>query len=108
VIKIVNTNDMTQVLYLRDQPDSIKHVTFDRSGTILAASCKNGIVYFYSLSSEEPRLLKAVDGLIKPLETDSESSSRIEWHPSGAAFGAPNNTRGIYQLNDSEAQLLII
>jgi chromosome transmission fidelity protein 4 len=91
---VVNTKDMTQVLYLRDQPDSVKHVTFDRTGAILAASCKNGIVYFYSLSSEQPRLLKSVDGLIKPLETDSESSSRIVWHPAGLAFGAPNNARG--------------
>ena len=94
MIKVVNTEDMGQVLHLRDQPDSVKHVTFDRSGTVLAASCKNGIVYFYSLSSEQPRLLKSVDGLIMSLETDSESSSRIEWHPSGAAFGAPTNARG--------------
>lgn len=91
---MVNTQDMTKVLYLRDQPDSVKHVTFDRSGTILAASCKNGIVYFYSLSSEEPRLLKSLHGLITPLETDSESTSRIEWHPNGGAFGAATNTRG--------------
>ena len=86
---------MTQVLYLRDQADSVKHVTFDPSGTVLAASCKNGIVSFYSLSSEEPRLIKSIDGFIKSLETDSESTSRITWHPSGNAFGAPNNTRGM-------------
>jgi chromosome transmission fidelity protein 4 len=85
---------MSQVLYLRDQPDSVKHVTFDSTGAILAVSCKNGIAYFYSMSSEQPRLLKSVDGLIKPLETDSESSSRIAWHPAGLAFGAPNNVRG--------------
>jgi len=72
----------------------VKHVTFDGTGATLAVSCKNGIVYFYSMSSEQPRLLKAVDGLIKPLETDSESSSRIAWHPAGLAFGAPNNVRG--------------
>jgi chromosome transmission fidelity protein 4 len=88
---------MNQVLTLRDQPDSVKHLTFDRSGTILTASCKNGTIYVYSLSSEEPRLLKSIDGLIKSLETDSESSSRVAWHPTGAAFGAPTSSRGTYR-----------
>jgi chromosome transmission fidelity protein 4 len=85
---------MTKVLYLRDQPRPVKHVTFDPSGTILAASCSDGAVYFYSLSSEQPQLLKKVDGLIKALETDAEASSRVVWHPAGAAFGAPTLAKG--------------
>jgi chromosome transmission fidelity protein 4 len=84
---------MTKVLLLRDQLDSIKHLSFDQSGTILAASSKNGTVYFYSISSEEPRLLKALDGLIKPLDTNEESSSKILWHPTASAFAAATNTR---------------
>jgi hypothetical protein len=71
-------------------------VSFDGSGTVLAASGTDGVVYFYSLSSEEPRLLKKVDGLIKNLESDVEASSKIVWHPSGGAFGAATVTRGEY------------
>jgi chromosome transmission fidelity protein 4 len=71
-------------------------VSFDSSGTVLAASGTDGVVYFYSLSSEEPRLLKKVDGLIKNLESDAEASSKVVWHPSGTAFGAATVTRGEY------------
>jgi chromosome transmission fidelity protein 4 len=94
----VNTSDITKVQNLREHSKPIKHVSFDRSGTILAASGSDGVVYFYSLSSEEPRLLKKVDGLIKSLENDAEASSKIAWHPSGTAFGAATNTRGLYLI----------
>lgn len=101
-VKVVNTKDMKQVLYLRDQPKPIKHVTFDRSGTILAASCSDGNIYFYSLSSEEPQLLKKLEGVIKPLETDAEASSRVVWHPSGAAFGVPTQGREFQVMSRSD------
>jgi chromosome transmission fidelity protein 4 len=92
-VKIVNTQDMMRVMHLREQQRAVKHVTFDRSGSALSVSCADGIVYVYSLSSEEPQLIKKVDGLIKTLETDAEASSRAIWHPDGRAFGAPTGTR---------------
>jgi chromosome transmission fidelity protein 4 len=94
-VTVINTRDITKVQYLRKHSKPIKHVSFDRSGTTLAASGSDGVVYFYSLGSEEPPLLKKVDGLIKSLENDVEASSKITWHPSGTAFGAPTNTRGV-------------
>jgi chromosome transmission fidelity protein 4 len=94
-VKVVNTKDMTNVLYLRDQPRAVKHVSFDQSGSSLSVSCADGIVYVYSMSTEPPELIKKVDGLIKSLETDSESSSKVVWHPDGRAFVAPTATRGM-------------
>ena len=88
---------MAKVLYLRDQPRAVKHVSFDNSGSTLSVSCTDGIVYVYSMSTEEPDLVKKVDGLIKSLETDAESSSRVLWHPDGRAFAAPTATRGLSQ-----------
>src|ERR1700744_4259633 len=84
---------MSKVLYLRDQPHPVKHVTFDPSGTIIAASCSDGTVYLYSLSSEQPRLIKKLDGLIKKLDNEAEASSRVVWHPSGLGFAAPDSSR---------------
>ncbi|GAB7357404.1 hypothetical protein MBLNU459_g8339t1 [Dothideomycetes sp. NU459] len=95
VVKVVNTQDMTRVLYLREQSKPVKHVSFDHSGSILAVSCADGIVSLYSLSSEEPQLVKKLDGLIKVLETDSRTSSKIIWHPDGRAFAAPTATGAI-------------
>lgn len=92
VVKVVNTQDMTRVLYLREQAKPVKHVSFDHSGSLLAVSCSDGFVYMYSLSSEEPQLIKKLDGLIKVLETDSQSSAKIIWHPDGRAIAAPTAT----------------
>ena len=92
-MKIVNTQDMTRVMYLREQSRPVKHVSFDHSGSTLAVSCSDGIVYIYSLSSEEPQLVKRLDGLIKIVETDSRSSAKILWHPDGRALAAPTPTK---------------
>lgn len=86
---------MSRVLYLRDQARPVKHVSFDHSGTFLAVSCSDGCIYVYSLSSEEPKMIRKVDGLIKSLETDVEASSKVIWHPDGRAFAAPTPTRGV-------------
>src|SRR4051794_20981847 len=85
---------MTRVLYLRERTKPVKHLSFHPDGSYLAASCSDGLVYVYSLSTEEPQLVKKVDGLIRCLETESEASSRAIWHPDGTAFAAPTATRG--------------
>ena len=105
-MKVVNTQDMTQVLYLRDQPKPIKHVTFDRSGSYIAASCTDGIIYVYSFSTEEPEIFRKIDGVIRPLETDNEGTSRAVWHPDGRAFAAATATRDvqIVSVSDGEKQ----
>ena len=97
---------MTRVLYLRDQPKSAKHLTFDPSGIYLAVSCIDGIIYIYSLSTENPELVRKLDGLIQVLEPDSETSSKAIWHPDGRAFAAPTITRDVLVVsrNDGEKQ----
>ncbi|KAI9798697.1 MAG: hypothetical protein M1825_005024 [Sarcosagium campestre] len=96
VVKIVNTSDMHQVFYIRDQPKPTKHLSFHPSGDELAVSCSNGIIYIYSLThGEDPVLIKKIDGVIRSLETDEEASSKVEWHPDGTAFAAATATRDI-------------
>lgn len=96
-VKVVSTQDMEKVMHLREQSRPVKHVSFDTSGTMLAVSCTDGMVYLYSLSSEQPQLVKRIDGLIKTLETDSEASAKVSWHPDGRAFAVPTSTRGAYE-----------
>lgn len=93
-VKVVNVNDMTKVMYLREQSKPAKHVSFDVSGSTVAVSSSDGNVYMYSISSEVPQLIKRIDSLISALETDAEESARIAWHPDGRAFAAPTATRG--------------
>jgi WD40 repeat protein len=92
-VKVVNTRDMEKVMYLRDMVRPVKHVSFDVSGTMLAASSTDGIAYMYSLSSEQPVLVKRADGLIKVVETDSETTSKCYWHPDGRAFAVGTAAR---------------
>ncbi len=103
-VKVVNTQDMTRVLYLRDQPKPVKHLSFHPSGSYLALSCTDGIIYVYSLSTEEPELVRKIDGLIRTLETDAEASSRVVWHPDGRALAAPTATRDILVVSRSDGE----
>lgn len=101
-MKIVNIEDMTKVKYLREQAKGTKHVTFDPSGRHVAVSCTDGIVYIYSLLSEEPELVRKLDGVICRLEPEDESTSRIVWHPDGTAFATAEATMDISIFSTGE------
>jgi chromosome transmission fidelity protein 4 len=102
VVNIVNVDDTTQKRTLRDQPRAVKHVSFDKMGKQLAVSCADGNIYMYSLEEDEPEMVKKVDGMIKSLETDVESSSRVLWHPDGRAFATPTALRDIQVMSTSD------
>ena len=103
-VKVVDTRDMLKVLYLREQQKPVKHLSFHSSGSYLTISCTDGIVYIYSLTKEEPELLRKVDGLIRSLEADAEISSRAIWHPDGRAFAAPTATREILVVSRDDGE----
>ncbi|KAL6720295.1 DNA polymerase alpha accessory factor Mcl1 [Lecanora helva] len=103
-VKVINIIDTFKVLYLRELPKPAKHLSFDPSGSYIAASRTDGIVYIYSLSTEEPELLRRVDGLIRSLEIESESSSRAVWHPDGRAFAAATATRDIQVVSSGDGE----
>ncbi|PWY78430.1 chromosome segregation protein [Aspergillus sclerotioniger CBS 115572] len=94
-VKIVNIEDMTKVKYLRDQAKGTKHVTFDPSGRYVTVSCTDGMLYIYSILSDEPELVRKLDGVIRRLEPEDEATSRIAWHPDGTAFACAEATRDI-------------
>ncbi|TVY84134.1 Minichromosome loss protein [Lachnellula suecica] len=102
IVKIVKTSDTSSVMYLRDQIKPVKHLAFDRSSKYIALSCTDGLVYVYSLENDEPELVKKVDGLIRTVETDSEVSAKVVWHPDGRAFAAPTGTRDIQVMSKGD------
>ncbi|KAF4556876.1 Mcl1-like protein [Elsinoe fawcettii] len=104
VVKMVNIRDMTQVLQLKEQTKPVKHVSFDHSGSHLAVSCSDGIVYVYSVSSEQPKLVKKLDGIVKMLETEAQASSAVIWHPDGRALAAPTVTRAVQVVSTKDWQ----
>ncbi|KAF2878318.1 WD40-repeat-containing domain protein [Massariosphaeria phaeospora] len=101
-VKVVNVKDMMQVRTLRNQPRGVKHVAFDRSGTRLAVSCTDGHIYMYSLDSDEPEMIRKVDDMIKSLDPETESSSKVLWHPDGRAFATPTAGREMQVMSTSD------
>jgi chromosome transmission fidelity protein 4 len=101
-VNVINIKDTTQRQTLRDQPRAVKHVSFDKTGNQLAVSCTDGNIYMYSLEGDTPEMVKKVDGMIKSLETDAESSSRVLWHPDGRAFATPTALRDIQVMSTAD------
>ncbi|KAI1655778.1 WD40 repeat-like protein [Daldinia decipiens] len=105
-VKLVRTDDNSQIRHLKEHNKPTKHLAFDTKGSIVTLACTDGIVYVYSISSDEPELLKKVDGVIGALDTESDVSAEIVWHPDGRAFAVPTPTRDIQVVskNDWEKQ----
>lgn len=105
-VKIVSTTDNTVVRHAREHGKPTKHVSFDPKGTTLALSCTDGVIYIYSLTSEQPELIRKIDGILGSLEMESEASGRVVWHPDGRAFAVPTPTRDVQVVskNDWEKQ----
>lgn len=101
-MKIVNIEDMTKVKYLREQAKGAKHVSFDPNGRYVAVSCTDGIVYIYSILSEQPELVRKLDGVIRRLEPEDEATSRVVWHPDGTAFVSAEATRDISMYSTTD------
>jgi chromosome transmission fidelity protein 4 len=101
-VSVVNTKDMTKVRTLREQPRAVKHVSFDKKGDHLAVSCTDGNIYVYSLDGDEPEMVKKVEGMIKSLDTESESSSKVLWHPDGRAFATATAMRDVQVMSTND------
>lgn len=105
-VKLVKTEDNTEIRHLNEHNKPTKHLAFDPKGSTIALSCIDGIVYVYSLTSDQPELIRRVDGIIGTLDPESESSSQVAWHPDGRAFAVPTPTKDIQVVskNDWEKQ----
>lgn len=93
-VKLIKVSDKT-IVSLEDHIKPAKHVTWHFKGRYLAVSCTDGVIYIYKASDEKWALLTKIDGVVPSVETNSEVSSRIVWHPDGTAFAAPTATREV-------------
>ncbi|KAI0452868.1 minichromosome loss protein [Xylaria acuta] len=108
-VKVVRTDDNSKLRHLRAHNKPTKHLAFDTKGETVSLACTDGIVYVYDLGgedTEDPELIRRIDGVIGTLDTESEISTAIAWHPDGRAFAVPTPTRDIQVIskNDWEKQ----
>lgn len=100
----MNIPDPYRLVYLRDFQKPVKHLSFDPSGSYVAASSTDGVIYIYSLSTEEPELIRKVEGVIKSVDMESQASCRAIWHPDGRALAAPTATRDIQVVSTGDGE----
>jgi chromosome transmission fidelity protein 4 len=105
-VKLVNTKKNTEIRHLREHNRPCKHLAFDPKGSSIALSCTDGVIYVYSLTAEQPELIRKIDGVIDRLENEAETSAKVAWHPDGRAFAAPTPIRDVQVVskNDWEKQ----
>ncbi|KAJ2991643.1 hypothetical protein NUW58_g2446 [Xylaria curta] len=108
-VKVVRTDDNSKLRHLRAHNKPTKHLAFDTKGETVSLACTDGIIYVYDLTgdgTDDPELIRRIDGVIGTLDTDSEISTAIAWHPDGRAFAVPTPTRDIQVIskNDWEKQ----
>ncbi|RWA10569.1 hypothetical protein EKO27_g4539 [Xylaria grammica] len=104
-VKIVRTDDNSKLRHLRAHNKPTKHLAFDTKGETVSLACTDGIVYVYDLGAEDtddPELIRRVDGVIGTLDTESEISTEIAWHPDGRAFAVPTPTRDIQVVSKKD------
>ena len=105
-VKIVNRHDIEQIHILRSHPKPIKHLSYDPTGTWLAASCTDGKIYMYNVEEEEPRFVKAIDGIVQRLETTDDATSGCFWHPAGKAFACATASREVVIVSADTGSIL--
>ncbi|KAK0389863.1 hypothetical protein NLU13_3436 [Sarocladium strictum] len=106
-VKVVNTQDISQIRHLREHNRAARNVSFDPNGRLAAVSCTDGIVYVYSMTAEEPELIRKVDGIIGTVDSDADmKSTEIRWHPDGRMFAAVTPIHNLQTIskNDWEKQ----
>lgn len=91
-------------MYLRNLRKSPKHVAFHPSGSYIAVSSTDGIVYIYSISTSEPELVQKIESVARALEGDLEATSKAAWHPDGRAFAVATATRDIQIISRSDGE----
>ena len=106
--KVVNTLNSGRVMILRGHSKSVKHITFHPNGNLVTTSSSDGNIYVFSITSEEAQLTKKIDGIIPSVDVESETSSKVAWHPDGSVFAAPTSTNDvkIVKMDGWEEQVL--
>ncbi|XWW97793.1 hypothetical protein V2A60_005780 [Cordyceps javanica] len=89
---------------LREHARPARHIAFDPQGSVIALSGTDGIIYVYSMTADEPELIRKIDGVIGAFDVGSNSTatSRVVWHPDGRAFAAPTPTRDIQVISKGD------
>ncbi|ORX33917.1 hypothetical protein BD324DRAFT_584077 [Kockovaella imperatae] len=95
LVKIVHVQETERVTLLSDNTKSVRSATWDPQGKYLTTASCDGKIRIYDVSGSENVLLRILEGVIAPSESDSTISCYAAWHPSGLYFAVPSRTNEI-------------
>lgn len=98
----MNTKDITRTLSLSGHRQGVKHISFHPNGVLVSTASFDGTIRIFSISSEEPELVKSFEGITAAIEDElDEKSIKVAWHPDGRVFATQNKTRDVITINRS-------
>ncbi|KAL4078553.1 hypothetical protein V8B97DRAFT_1865745 [Scleroderma yunnanense] len=103
VVKIIDINEITNVISLSGHNKCVRKVTWHPSGNMLATSGADGSIIIWDISDAEPRIEQTLQGII-PTVSDTESPEfmhdcSVLWHPSGHHFYTASTTHDIVAIS---------
>ncbi|OSD04053.1 hypothetical protein PYCCODRAFT_1408512 [Trametes coccinea BRFM310] len=105
-VKIVDLEDITQMMVLEGHTKAVRKATWHPSGSLLTTCGADGKVIIWDVSNSELKQEKVIDGLL-PVISDTESPEfgydcSAIWHTSGQHFYIATRTHEIAVISRSD------
>ncbi|KAI8993813.1 hypothetical protein BD414DRAFT_480518 [Trametes punicea] len=105
-VKIVDLEDITQVVMLEGHTKAVRKATWHPSGSLLTTCGADGRIIVWDVSGSEPKQEKVIEGVL-PVITDTEAPEfgydcSAVWHPSGQYFFVATRTHEIATISRSD------
>ncbi|KAK9447754.1 WD40-repeat-containing domain protein [Limtongia smithiae] len=99
-VKLINTTDITRTHTFPQHRKSVKHISFDVTGTMITTTSLDGCIRIFTFSRDADEdaivLLKTIEALAPALTDEKdETCIKVAWHPDGRSFAIQNKTRDV-------------
>ncbi|TPX59126.1 hypothetical protein SpCBS45565_g07825 [Spizellomyces sp. 'palustris'] len=88
-IKVVDTEDITNIMTLRGHRRGLKSLSFDSRGEFLISAGSDGELMVWDLRGEKPKCERVLRSIIATSDPETNEYCRMSWHPSGKNFAIP-------------------
>ena len=95
IVRVVNAADPRSIVLLTGHSRGVRAASWSPALPLLFTAGSDGDVRAWDMSETEPRCVKVLQNMLPALRPESEFSSSVVWHPSGAIFAMPLRTQEI-------------
>lgn len=95
IVRVVNAVDPRNITLLTGHTRGVRAASWSPALSLLLTCGADGDIRAWDMSGNEPQCVKVISNQLPALRPESEFSSQVCWHPSGAVFAAPLKTQEI-------------